>query len=567
MLNLRFFTRYLAVAMVVLIFSGISVAQVTVSMPNITGTLGAVTIPVTVGDLTGKGVISYDLSISYDPTIVTITDVDKIGTVSAGMTIQKNISGGVVKIAAAQIDPLASTGGTLINLKGTLIAKGTSPLTFTTMVFNDGTPSAATTDGSVSAPTFAINVQTTVVTSVVGGKFNIPIKTEDVTGKAIVSYELALTYDPAKIKITGVSKTGTMSANFSVQANTATSGTVKIAGAGADALTGTGTLIDLVAEIVAGGTSDVKFTSVKFNEGTPTGAGIDGTVTVAINNKPVFVNKLADKTVNENEAVSFTYTATDPEGTPLTFSLVGGPTGAAVTTAGVFTWTPTYEQGSATPYNINVVVSDGQLTDTAKAKITVTNVNRKPVKSAQVPATAPTAISRNVPFSFSVTVSDPDGDAVTYVWTVNGVVQSSTTNAFSYIPTQTHGTAFVFRVVFSDAGGLKDSVSWSTTVTPVSDVEVIPTEFALNQNYPNPFNPTTNLNFELPKEAPVTLEIYNVLGVKVRTLIAGTAMNAGRYTMKWDGKNEAGASVTTGIYIARFNAGGFQASMKMTLMK
>jgi hypothetical protein len=452
-------------------------------------------------------------------------------------------------------------------LNGTLIAKGTSPLTFTKMVFNDGTPAAVTTDGSVSAPTFAINVQNTVVTSAVGGKFNIPIKTEDVTGKGILSYEIGLTYDATKIKITGVSKTETMSANFSVQANTATSGTVKLAGAGADPLTGSGTLINLVAEVVAAGTSTVSFTSVKFNEGTPTGAGINGTVTVAINNKPTFVNKLTDHEVMENAALTFTYTATDPEATPLTFTLVGGPTGAALTTAGAFTWTPTYDQGRTTPYDIVVVVSDGQLTDTAKAKVTVTNVNRKPVKSAQVPATAPSTISQKVPFSFSVTVSDPDGDAVTYAWYVNGVMQSSVTNEFSYIPTQAHGFALVFKVVFADAGGLKDSVQWNTTVTPVTDAEVLPTEFALNQNYPNPFNPTTNLNYELPKEAPVTLEIYNVLGVKVRTLIAGTTMTAGRHTMRWDGKNEAGSSVTTGIYIARFNAGGFHASMKMTLMK
>lgn len=105
----------------------------------------------------------------------------------------------------------------------------------------------------------------------------------------------------------------------------------------------------------------------------------------------------------------------------------------------------------------------------------------------------------------------------------------------------------------------------------VSDVEpspgVVPTEFTLSQNYPNPFNPSTTIRFALPKEAPVTLEIYNILGMRIRTLISGQSMNAAFHSVVWDGKDDAGVGVSSGLYLYRIHAGQFQASKKMTLLK
>ena len=104
-------------------------------------------------------------------------------------------------------------------------------------------------------------------------------------------------------------------------------------------------------------------------------------------------------------------------------------------------------------------------------------------------------------------------------------------------------------------------------VSDVEPIELVPTEFTLSQNYPNPFNPSTTIKFGLPKEAPVTLEIYNVLGVKVRTLIAGETMSAAFHTLVWDGKNDGGIAVPSGVYLYRVHADQFQASKKMTLIK
>ena len=93
-----------------------------------------------------------------------------------------------------------------------------------------------------------------------------------------------------------------------------------------------------------------------------------------------------------------------------------------------------------------------------------------------------------------------------------------------------------------------------------------PTSFALEQNYPNPFNPTTRIAFALPQAAKVTLEIYNILGYKVRTFALGS-LNAGFHNVQWDGRNESGRQVVSGVYIYKLQAGEHQEVKRMLLMK
>lgn len=93
-----------------------------------------------------------------------------------------------------------------------------------------------------------------------------------------------------------------------------------------------------------------------------------------------------------------------------------------------------------------------------------------------------------------------------------------------------------------------------------------PSEFSLSQNYPNPFNPVTNIEFSLPRVAHVRLDIYNIVGQKVRTLV-DEEMEPGRYVADWDGKDEKGNSVSSGIYFYRMDAGDFSDIKKMLLVK
>ncbi len=94
----------------------------------------------------------------------------------------------------------------------------------------------------------------------------------------------------------------------------------------------------------------------------------------------------------------------------------------------------------------------------------------------------------------------------------------------------------------------------------------IPQEFSLLQNYPNPFNPSTTIVYTLPEASQVVLKIYDVLGREIRTLV-NTAIPAGRYQVTWDGTDNAGHPVSSGIYIYRLKAGNYSKTMKMLLTR
>jgi len=89
----------------------------------------------------------------------------------------------------------------------------------------------------------------------------------------------------------------------------------------------------------------------------------------------------------------------------------------------------------------------------------------------------------------------------------------------------------------------------------------LPDKFALGQNYPNPFNPTTQISFDLPVAAKVTLDVYNVLGQKVSTLVDDN-MEAGAHVVEFDGAN-----YSSGVYFYRISAGDFSQTKKMVMLK
>ncbi len=110
-----------------------------------------------------------------------------------------------------------------------------------------------------------------------------------------------------------------------------------------------------------------------------------------------------------------------------------------------------------------------------------------------------------------------------------------------------------------------DSLARSVSDQP-APVALTPKTFALSQNYPNPFNPTTTISIALPNDSPVKLEIFDISGRKVRTLVSGS-LPAGRHEIVWDGRNAAGTSVSSGVYLYRINAGRFTQTRKMMLMR
>ncbi len=96
--------------------------------------------------------------------------------------------------------------------------------------------------------------------------------------------------------------------------------------------------------------------------------------------------------------------------------------------------------------------------------------------------------------------------------------------------------------------------------------EKIPSSFKLLNNYPNPFNPSTRIAFEIPQSEFVSLKVYNISGELIYSLIEEN-LAAGRYEKIWNGKDNSGRNVSSGVYIYRLKAGQFDKSARMILMK
>ena len=90
--------------------------------------------------------------------------------------------------------------------------------------------------------------------------------------------------------------------------------------------------------------------------------------------------------------------------------------------------------------------------------------------------------------------------------------------------------------------------------------------YSLLQNYPNPFNPNTCIEFDLARTCQVRLEIYNILGNKVKTLV-NDKLGAGHKSITRDGKDDQGKEVASGIYFYRLKAGEFTLTKRMLLLK
>ncbi len=107
------------------------------------------------------------------------------------------------------------------------------------------------------------------------------------------------------------------------------------------------------------------------------------------------------------------------------------------------------------------------------------------------------------------------------------------------------------------SGNTPDVANIGVRLNIITDIQTegntIPTVFALNQNYPNPFNPTTRITYDLPEQATVSLKIYNLLGQEVATLANGPQA-PGRYEAVWEGRNNFGNQVSSGVYFYRFEA-------------
>ncbi len=146
---------------------------------------------------------------------------------------------------------------------------------------------------------------------------------------------------------------------------------------------------------------------------------------------------------------------------------------------------------------------------------------------------------------------------------------NSTTGAeYSYIDHPDSEGQFFYKLQSVELDG---SATFSETIsvsmsTAVDERTNTPTRFELLPNYPNPFNPETHIEYTTPKESYVQMAVYNLQGRRIRTLVNGVK-KAGAHSVVWNGVDDAGHVAGSGIYILRMNAGDYQSSRRITLLR
>jgi len=123
------------------------------------------------------------------------------------------------------------------------------------------------------------------------------------------------------------------------------------------------------------------------------------------------------------------------------------------------------------------------------------------------------------------------------------------------------------RPIYANGTLIEDSAELKVGTYKVTFAKsAVPKRLALYQNMPNPFNPVTDIKFDLPEKAKVRLEVYNMLGQKIRTLVDGE-LEPGTHTVRWDGKDQMGRDAASGVYFYKLTADGKTFTRKMMLLR
>lgn len=159
------------------------------------------------------------------------------------------------------------------------------------------------------------------------------------------------------------------------------------------------------------------------------------------------------------------------------------------------------------------------------------------------------------------------GGTVTLSWTSAGAQSASIDAGIGSVPLTGSQSVDVrktttFTLTLSNDFG---SQTFFARVRVGAD-DALPKDFFLSQNYPNPFNPSTTIVVSVPRTSKVNVTIYNMLGQRVRTLFDGN-LEQGKKELQWDGTNDSGVKLGSGVYIYTMKSGNFIDSLKMTLTK
>ena len=305
---------------------------------------------------------------------------------------------------------------------------------------------------------------------------------------------------------------------------------------------------------------------------------------------------IADVTIDEDKSAEVALTTTFTGTTTFTAVSVSDSVTASIS-ASTLTLTPNANWNGVA--NITAYASNSTFKDSTTFTLTVNPIPDLPGEFTWTNSTSEidsiTITSSNMSFEWNIGWDksiDPDGEDVTYkIFNTNPPFNMVPVDLFELSFTQTTidfpYETFILRWpstlqmvnrltykynVYAYSGNDSTEITGSRVLVVKREGDLntesieLPNSFVLHPNYPNPFNPQTQIRFEMPYAGKIDLSIYNLLGVKIKTLYSGQKPS-GVFTFKWDAKNDNNQLVSGGVYIYKLQSEKGVQMRKMILLK
>ena len=441
---------------------------------------------------------------------------------------------------------------------------------------------------SPSMDTISVSLPDTFI--FIGQTRSVPITIEeDVTGRGIISAQMNISYDSNVIAAIDLISQGTLSQGWSIE-DTVTTGigtsidTVKVAMAapGPDTLSGSGDLV-LINFAVSDSAAIGDFTSVLFekfffNERDPVATTRNGSVQIlerlfgdvsGSREVTAFDAALLLKSTVGLFAISDTVTAdVSGDGTISAFDA----SFILRFVVGIITQFPAQTGGISKVVLAERNISIGDVEDLSDGRFAV------PILIDEMDG----ILSGQLELSFDstklkpldVTTSDLTSDYLFAHNAQDGRIRLSFAGAESV-----NGSGRIAEIIFEPIGLEIEAISeidlisaqlneglFGVIISPPGGISDVPASYALHQNFPNPFNPETVIYYDLAIRSYVSISVFNQMGQKVATLL-DKEMYAGSYFAVWNGEDDNGESLASGVYLYRMETEGFVQTRKLVLMR
>jgi len=408
-----------------------------------------------------------------------------------------------------------------------------------------------------------------------GNTINIPLKIEGIVpGVDIVSFEYHIGFDTSKITVDGIQTSGLLAEGFTIETNFPYNDTLKIAGMRDNPLSGTGTFMNITVTAQPDApcldTTSMVFKNCILNEGFPAVIAAPGKI---ITSGPLYGDVSRDGTHSALDAsliLQYRVDLITLSDTALTASDVTA--NGEVTAydaaqilryvAGLISTFPSGHMFAPKEANHNSIAFLEKESENELFVEYVLNLkNVQDIYAVEI-ALEFTGLEYKTCEKTEITK-----DYLLVENAKDGILKIALAG-FKPI----NNVAKIIKLKFGKLLGegnikLNSVVVNETSINVINDLsKLLPETYELHQNYPNPFNAETIIEYQIPEAGKVEISIYNTLGQKVRTLV-NSSITAGYHETKWNGMNDAGETVSSGIYFITLKAGNFIKTRKMIYLR